>query len=410
MLVWRALRAVVAIGVYNVFRGFVVGGYMTLFSMYMRSLGYSMESIGGVIAVSSIISAIVLPAIGVYIDRMGPRIWVIITGFMQFAGIALLVFTDSLEGLAASYFLFLLSFMAGQPSRMSYLARSVELASLGTLVGLTSSIFSASRLVGPAAGGFIAGELGFKFSFEILAIASLVGLAFFTVLSTNTRLKDVSAPNSVKEAYRSVIRPPKNMSSLLLFIGADRFSWGLWFQLLSAHLYGYGYTEFEVGTLITLSGVVQTAFLPIAGKLVDKLGATTALALSELVGAASALILAQPQGLNAYLAMALLGLSIASWVPSYNTLIAKVAGEGGSGYTAANTSRSIAGAPAPYLGGFLYDYLTPAAPFGLSALSLAILGIIAKLYLRKIEDSASVSKERQARSETAAIPLPPAKR
>ncbi|GBF09508.1 putative MFS transporter [Aeropyrum pernix] len=366
-----------AVAAYNVFRGFAVGGYMALFPMYMRSLGYSMENIGGVIAVSSLVSALVLPAVGVYIDRMGPRTWVILTGVLQLAGIAILIPDPSLAGLTTSYLLFLLSFMAGQPSRMSFLARSIDVSSLGYIVGVTSSVFSASRLVGPAAGGYISEALGFQGAFEVLAASSLVGLMLFTILSAGVRLREVNRPRSVLEAYKSLLNPDPGFGRFLVFIGVDRLSWSLWFQMLTAHLYNHGFSEFQAGLAVTVSGVVQTGGLPLAGRLVDRLGAVIGLIASEALGAMAALLLMDPTPLRVYPAMVLMGVSIAYWVPSYNKMVALLRGEGGTGYTQVNTVRSIAGAPGPYLGGLLYDAISPMAPFAVSSillLSLSILG------------------------------------
>jgi alpha-D-ribose 1-methylphosphonate 5-phosphate C-P lyase len=55
----EASRNVRALTLFSLFRGFSVSGYQALFAAYMRTIGYSMSSIGGVITVASIIGAII---------------------------------------------------------------------------------------------------------------------------------------------------------------------------------------------------------------------------------------------------------------------------------------------------------------------------------------------------------------
>ncbi|WP_062662683.1 MFS transporter [Aeropyrum camini] len=270
---------------------------------------------------------------------------------------------------------------------MSFLARSIDVNSLGYIVGVTSSVFSASRLVGPAAGGYISGALGFRGAFEVLAASSLMGLLLFTLLSTRVNLREVSRPGSVLEAYLSLIKPDAGFGRFLVFIGVDRLSWSLWFQMLTAHLYNHGFSEFQAGLAVTVSGVVQTATLPLAGRLVDRLGAVLGLVVSEAVGALTALLLTDPTPIRVYIAMVSMGVSIASWVPSYNKMVAMLRGEGGTGYTQVNTVRSISGAPGPYIGGLLYDALSPMAPFAVSASLLILLALLGRrLVLKEVRE------------------------
>ncbi len=126
---------------------------MTLLPMYMKYLGYSMNAIGGVITASGVILSVFLPLIGYLIDRYGPRLMVALTGLLLAAAPLIAAYSTSLAWLGVAYGLFLFSFLAGQPARMSFLAASVGGVGLGSAVGITSNIFSASRTAGPTAAG-----------------------------------------------------------------------------------------------------------------------------------------------------------------------------------------------------------------------------------------------------------------
>lgn len=378
-------RNVVALTLYNVFRGFAVGGFMTLFPMYMKYLGYSMKSIGGIISAASILLSLILPLIGYLIDVYGSRLMVSATGLLLLIAIVLTVFSGSLPALGLAYGLFLLSFLAGQPARMSFLASSVGVSRMGEAVGFTSGVFSASRTIGPLAAGVFARLWGYPLSFATLAIAALVGLAVFILFSEH--VEAASRPRNVREAYKYLIRPPRSLALVLGFVSIDRFAWSLWFPMLSAHLYAAGYREDEVGYIMTLSGVLRTLILPFAGRIVDRLGAWLTIAFAEAAGVLAALLYSSPTGwVRVVAAASMMGLSIAVWIPAYNTLIARVTGGTGSGYAAANTARSLLGSPAPVTGGLLYDAIAPEAPFLASSLLLTIATVYSLTLLRGVEN------------------------
>ncbi|MCE4624729.1 MAG: MFS transporter [Desulfurococcales archaeon] len=375
-----------ALAAYNAFRGFTVGGFMTLLPMYMKYLGYSMNSIGGIISAWSIVLSLTLPAIGHLIDTRGSRPVIIGTGLLLIASPLIAMTSGSLWGLGVAYGFFLFSFLAGQPARMNFLYTSVGALRMGEAVGLTSSLFSASRTVGPMAAGLMARYYGFKPSFLALALSGSIGLALFIYLSRP--VPPAGSGSNVLDAYRYLIRPPRRLALVLGYVSMDRFAWSLWFPILSAHLYASGYTEDIVGYILTLSGVVRTVLMPYMGRLTDRIGASRALAVSELLGIGTALLYANPSTITAAAtASTLMGVSLALWVPAYNALIARTVGGSGGAYSAANTARSLLGSPAPMAGGYLYDTVAPWAPFALSSALLVGAALYALLVLAGVESA-----------------------
>ncbi len=387
----RAPRNAVALAAFNALRGAAVGGFQALLPMYMASLGYSMKSIGGSVALASLAVALFLPAVGLLIDAVGSRPVILAAGALLAAAPLLAASTSSLILLAAAYALFLSSFFAGQPARMAFLARSVDEARLGSYVGLTSMVFSASRLVGPAAAGYAAGAVGYKPTFLGLTLLSAAGLVVFHLLSTRPPGEAPSRGRlRLGEAYRRALRPDPALAAVLAFVAVDRIGWGLWFPTLTAYLYKRGFTEAEAGLVSSAIGASNTLLLPITGRAVDALGAWLGVAASEALGSAAVWALSQAYTLgDALLAAALVGASISMWIPSYNTLVARVVPRErlGEAYSSANSVRAIAGAPAPYLGGLLYDAVSPGAPFLLSTAILASASLLAVTTLRRAEES-----------------------
>ncbi len=369
-------RNLVAVTLSNLFRGIAVGGMQALFSLYMSWLGYSMSIIGVVISISNIISAITLPAIGYLIDMYGPRRIVFGTGLMLAVGLFILRF-PSLIVLAISYTLFLLAFFYGQPARTTFLAHSVASTVLGTSIGITAAVFSASRTAGPALGGYAVAYLGYKNTFLILSLMAFLSSIIFIVLSVETASNDKKRRRGLLEAYRNLLRQDGVLKKIYLMTATDRFGWSLWFPMLSAHLYGWGYSEEYVGLMMSGQGLVQSLVLPLAGRITDKMRPGKIVAFSEAFGIISAILLSHPlPALRATTGLLLLGLSIAFWIPGYNSLIAQFSNreELGENYATANVYRSIASVPSPYIGGLLYDTISSATPFLLSIIPLSIVG------------------------------------
>ncbi len=381
-------RNTIALMALNVFRGIGVGGMQALFSLYMASLGYTMKAIGGVITVASVFAALSLPLVGALIDHYGPRRITALTSMLIAGSLGILGMKPSLLVFALSYFLFMLSFFYGQPARMAFLANSVPGSVLGTGVGAVSAVFSASRIAGPTLGGFSAGRLGFQETFLILAMLSLVGTLVFLALSSEEDKKQGRSllVERIKRSYYEALRPRREYRRLFTIITIDRLAWGMWLPLLSAHLYKNGFSEVEVGLLMSLQGLVTTLTLPLVGVLVDRLHARIGMALSEFFGIMSALLLGSlGSRVEAITAMMLLGLAVSTWIPSYNVVIARAAkGNGSLGglYAQANTYRSIASSVSPYAGGSLYDIVGSMGVFSVSAaimLALAVLIVATRI-------------------------------
>ncbi|MET1128616.1 MAG: MFS transporter [Thermoproteota archaeon] len=373
-----ARRNVVALGLYSVFRGLSVSGYQALFSAYMRTLGYSMASIGGVVTISSLAGALLAPGFGAVIECYGARLSTSATGLMLVAALLLLSAPEPGYTLfVVSYILFMLAFNLGQPARSTLLARSVPRELYGYYTGVMVAAFSAARVAGPLAAGWLAAHASYPRAFAVLTASATVGLAAFHALSVEPGASSCrDALRRVRSAYSSAVRPREGLRRLYPLLLVDRSGWSLWFPMLSAQLKAAGYAEDQIGALYSVSSLVQALTSTPWGRLTDKLGPARAVAVSELLGVAALPFLANPQPwANAAAGMALIGLSIAGWIPAYNKLVAQLAEERlGEAYANANAVRSLAGVPAPIIGGVIYEALGLAP---LYALSGALLGAAA---------------------------------
>jgi MFS family permease len=383
-------RNVASLALFNLFRGLATGGYMALFAAYMARHGYSMSDIGLVVALSNVVGFITSPAIGYVLEVYSGRLVSTLTGLMLVGSLVLAALSDNILILSASYSLFMLSFYFGQPARMTFLARVTDVRVLGSVVGITSSAFTASRSIGPPLAGFLVVHRGYWEAFILLALTALIGSLLFHIMSDEPRVGSRSASSSygLLDPYRRLLKPDRSLATLYVFVGFDRAAWMMWFPMLSAFLVKTGYDEAVVGVLIGLSNLLEAALTPIMGRLTDTLGASIVLALSEVSAALAALTLTTINytGIaGATASMCFIGVSIGSWIPAYNVYIARVYERLGEAYATTNAIRSVAGIPAPYVGGVLQEALALQAPFIVSAFILIYTAFMSLTTLRKTE-------------------------
>lgn len=354
----------------------------------MSRLGYSLSDIGAVATLSNVLGAAVSPLVGYLLEVYSSRVITALTGLMISASLAIAAISENIVLLALSYSLFHLSMYFAQPARMVFLARAVSKKRLGTVVGLTSSTFTASRAVGPALGGYLAISFGYFQAFIVLAVIAAVGSVIFLTFSYELEYSraERSARNSLVQSYRRAVAPSKKLALLYVFASLDRAAWNLWHPMLSAYLLSHGYSEVYLGMLISLSNVVEAVGTPLAGKLVDRLGSSTILAFSEITAALAAVLLVFPNlvPLSAT-SMLFIGISISFWIPGYNVFVAKVFENVGETFASINAIRSVVSIPSPYIGGLLYESLSSIAPFTLSASMLITATVVASRNLRRVE-------------------------
>ncbi len=371
-------RNVVVLTLLALFRGFGVGGYVLLYSVYLDSLGYSMAGIGLAITVASAAAAAIGPAFGALLDTVGTKVAVAATSLLPALALLLLGLEPAYPLLVASYMLHMLGFMLGQPARMSMLYRSVGLGELGWYASITLMGFGVARAMGSLLAPTLVETLGWRLAFTVLGLVVLTGVAVFTAAArepSSSRRRPSLV--DIAGAYARAVKPDRRLATLYLLLAVDRIGWSLWFPMLSALLHRMGYGLAYVGSIVALMSMIQTLASPATGKLTDRLSPVAVLIASEAAGVAGVAMLAYNQPLYALI---LVGLSVAAWVPAYNKLVAAHRPtRPGEAYATANTVRIASSSIAPYIGGAIHDSAGAGAVMAVSALLLTVAAALAPL-------------------------------
>ena len=369
-----ARRNIVALAVFAFFRGTGVSIFMVLFPLYMVDLGYQVADIGTIATLSSIPCIVLLPLVGILIDRVGRKPIATLTGLTLILALFIPAFTNLYAFLALAYAFYFFSFIAGQPSRSALLADSIE-EELGAAFAKTFIPFHVARAIVPFFAGYLAEIYGYSPIFLYSTFFTATGTIFFAFYSVEPAKRKRENASLIDELKSSLIIE-KNLLKIYLFAIIDRFAWQLWFPLLNAHYKkSLEMTDSEVGLLSSvMSGTLfTTAFA--SGKVIDRIGSIKGLCLSEGLGILTALSLTMiPSKIFAVIPQILVGISFSLWIPAYNVMVANYSSQEkrGKAYSKMNVFRTSIAIPAPQVGGYLYDNISFAMPFLLSTILMAV--------------------------------------
>ena len=379
-------RNVYVMAIYGFLRGYGGSTFNTLFPLYMVYLGYKLSDIGGIATISNFFLIFILPVFGIVSDSYGRKPVIILTGVALASSLLLVGISPEYLILLTAYFLRRFSLRGGQPARGALVAESVAPEAMGAAFGLVTSSVLATRVFVPSLAGYIADTSGYQLAFLIGFISVSIGVGIFTVFGVET-FKGIGRISLSKALNDLKLR--KNIRWLYTSIILDRFGWSLWFPILNAYIGSiYGLPATSVGILNSIMYGVMMISQYVVGRWIDKAGYLKGLIYSEVLAVLAALILSITGYIEFLIAgLILTGLSVSFWTPSYNKAVSVNTEEEyrATEYSKMNMFRSIASVPAPYLGGYLYDYVDIRLPFLLSSIFFLITTFIFYKTYRKRE-------------------------
>lgn len=362
-----------ALEVFAFMRGVGVATFQTLFPLYLVDLGYPIGDIGVLSTLAMVPSALLLPLIGLFIDLVGRKPMITITGISVVLALLIPSITTFYPLLLLAYTLSYFQLVAGQPARSTMLADSVEARELGVTFAKVAMAFTLARSVTPFIAGYSVDILGgYERTFQAAATISTIGVVYFVVRARETKSSNLKV--QFLREVRESITPEKKVLWLYVFAIIDRFAWFIWWPLLNAHLKEYwGMGPEEVGVYSGISGLTIFLLGYFSGKLVDRIGYFKGLILSELAGAISTLLIAySPDKLVLAFGIVGVGISWSLWIPAFNSAVAltTTSEKRGRSYSKINAIRIGGSVPAPWIGGYTYDYIHYTIPYVTSSIAM----------------------------------------
>ncbi|HYG86129.1 MAG TPA: MFS transporter [Azospirillum sp.] len=287
----------------------------TFLSVYIKSLfepipGLAMEMvIGAPIALFMLLWAISQPIAGSLSERRGRRVVFLSGAMMSFLGLLGSGLAGDLIQLAIARCLTAVGYASVFIAAQGFVIDATDPKQRAQAIAIYAGGILSAGVCGPAIGGIVAGQVGFRATFVISA--GLVLLAAFMAWRVLPRVREATARSDrgLRLAGGLVcLRNPR-------FVGLTIFSavpaklglTALLFFLLPLALDDQGISQSWIGRVLLIYWLLMIFVSPMAAKLSDRWGQRTAfLVLGGLLAAAAAYVLSLPGSL----AMALAGVAL----------------------------------------------------------------------------------------------------
>jgi len=365
------------------------GTYVTMLNALLqpfvvKSLGYSVLILGILVALgarpSGLASSVIQPFAGRLADLLGRKPLILagsVVGIFSMVSFLLAATTRSLLPLVLGYAFYGLALL-GYPASQAAIAESVAMDQRKLKVAFSLVFFFTylPGVVAPGIGGYIATTLGYAVLFGAAALLETANLLMLTSSFRETRKSKDGQVHPPGFSVRQALRIPPDLRRIFIPFAMDAFSFGLGGSIV----YGlwssaFGFTATNIGLIAATLAASIVASQYLATRILLRAGARSTLAFSEfLTVVVLAGWLVSPTVPAAILMALVFGFSVSTWTPSLSSLLMAAAPveERGSVSGKLAAFRGLVGAPAPFIGGYLFTALGYYPPLMLSLVGEAI--------------------------------------
>ena len=384
--------------------------YGNILPLYLKSLGASVAQIGLFFTLFQILP-LILQILGGWISDSLGRLRSIamgsVAGVLSYVGLLLaptwqwVFLGESLNAVTRS--------LIG-PSFGAFIAEESAEENRARVYGITQTIFAVVTVIGPPLGGWLADRYGFR---SMLFIASLIYLSatiirIFMAKRAATHEKKKSTGKLTMSSLKS------NLGAMIgIAVSGGLITWmlitdgvrdiafsisGTYIPLYAEEIGGLSTTQ--IGWLTSIFGIAIMAVNIPAGWLADKKGERVNIVLGFLFNFVALMAFIRLETFWGYaLSWTLFGIGVGLMQPAYQSLLSKALPDKlrGTGFGLIQSSLGIFSLPSPYIGGYLYENVSPQAPFKVTAWVslLAIIPAWLKFKLPDKENGGSTEEEGQ---------------
>jgi MFS family permease len=356
------------------------GIIIPLLPFYAETFQAGSAALGILVASFSLMQFIFSPILGRISDNVGRKPVLIISILTSVTSFALFA-------IANSYYILLLSrIVAGLATEtavaQAYIADITSKRERASGIGKVGAAHGAGFIIGPAIGGFLS-VYGFSapgFAAVFLTLVNLLFVLFFLPESLKKESsKLLSSPRSTSSFFHKILaafaKPLIGAVLIIFFIVFLSFSAiPVIVPLLGVAFFGFG--SVEMSYFFMYIGAVQIILQGVViGRLTKKFGEEKLIAFGPLLMMVGIFLMPLIPNIAIFmlsLTMIASGSGIMrTIVPSFISKITPANEQGGT-LGVANSVASIATVPGPLIGGSLFQFAGPAAPFFASAAMLIV--------------------------------------
>jgi MFS family permease len=364
--------------------------YGPLEALYLKELGASVGQIGLFYTLSQIIP-LMLQILGGWISDSLGRLKAIAIGSVVgiFVYVPLILATRWEWILLASALGAVTRSLIG-PSFDAFIADQSAPENRARLFGVTQTLFGIVAVVGPVAGGYLVELMGFK---GMLLVAAILYLIATIVRVSMARTAAKSTPAKPGGLSLAGLKTDLRAMAVLILAGG-LFTWimitdgvrdiffNMSFSFLSVYMQDIArLTIGQIGLMNSIFGLAMMAVMIPAGALADKVGERVNIAISFLfISISIGLIALVPPASPTWVyttGWVIAGLGVGLATPAYQSLISKAVPKRlrGVAFGLFSTSLGLVSLPAPVIGGYLWENVSPQFPFMITAVA-SLLSII----------------------------------
>jgi MFS family permease len=363
-----------------------IAGTMTniLMPIYLTKLGASVEQVGMVFTITSVV-ILALQIMGGWISDVIGRLLAIAIGSVGgVLGFLLMLLAPSWQWMLVALSVTQIPYALVGPSFSAFIAENSTDENRGRVYGLTDTIYQVVGIIGPPLGGFLAGKWGFK---PMLLVA-----AGFYTMAAILRIWMARTMRTPEEREPKQLKLASFKQSMLLIwsmiIGGGVITWifitdgvrDVAFRL-SGELQPL-YLEQEIGLSLAQIGLLGSFFagammlVPIlSGRIGDRYGERVPICTGFLIMFGAFMVFLQGKAYPAFiLTWVLFGIGVGTLSPAYQSLISKVVPRSSLGaFTGLfQGSLGLISLPAPWIGAMLWERFDPRLPFVITAVGLLL--------------------------------------
>lgn len=374
--------------------------YQPLEALYLKDLGAGIAQIGIYYTLSQIIP-LILQILGGWIsDSLGRLRAIAIGSVLGILGYLPLLLATRWEWVLAASVLNAMTRSLVGPSFDAFIADHSAPENRARLFGITQTLFGVVSVFGPLAGGFLVEAMGFK---GMLLIATIL-----YVLATAIRVgmaKEAARGFEASPTKLTVSSLKTNLGTMIgLVLSGGLFTWimitdgvrDIFFNMsmtfLSVYMQDIAKLSIsQIGIMNSIFGVAMMVMMIPAGWLADKVGERVNIAISFVfISFSIGMMAAVKPGSPAWvygLGWVIAGIGVGLATPAYQSLISKAvpARLRGVAFGLFSSSLGFVSLPAPLIGSFLWEKVSPQFPFFITAI-VSLLSVIPVWFKFKVTE------------------------
>jgi len=360
--------------------GFAVGFSSPSVAPLIVALGVSISFVGQAQTLGRLGVTFLRLPVGVFMDRIGRKPFILLGAFVTLMGFVSYSFATFWLLLGTGMVLVTLDYAIRSMASYASLGDAAQAGNIGRTFSIDLGVTESAATIAPILGGYAATALLAPSNLIFATSAIIILFALFVVIVGYKPGPTTQPQLTAGRPWFSFIRPERRLIPLLTVVALDSAIWSASIPFWALYIFKeMKATQEQLGITLAISaGIPALSGLTLGSKL-DKIGRTPFLAASEwcAIGAFVPLLVGSTPEF-AYISAVFSGFVYSLWVPAINAYIVDHFGREKFGQTLGTMSliSGIASAGSPALGGWLWDNVSPKAPFLLNLFAAIAVGLI----------------------------------